>query len=273
MIIHGKESKSIISKSGISPADYVINPYVGCSHSCFYCYARFMKRFTGHGEDWGDFIDVKINAPDLIPSINDQKPSKYSGKKILLSSVTDPYIPIEGKYEITPGILQKLIPHQPDLSILTKSDLVLRDLDLIKQFKNREIGFSFSSLEEDIRMEVEPRASSINKRLNALKMVHEKGVRSYVFISPIIPFITDWKDIINKTSNYTYYFMFENLNVVGTVWASVKRWLESKHPDVLENYKNIFFEDNFYWERIEEEIINLCQTEKLDCEMHFHHQF
>ncbi len=181
-----------------------------------------MKRFTGHGEDWGDFIDVKINAPDLIPSINDQKPSKYSGKKILLSSVTDPYIPIEGKYEITRGILQKLIPHQPDLSILTKSDLVLRDLDLIKQFKNREIGFSFSSLEEYIRMEVEPRASPIDKRLNALKMVHEKGVRSYVFISPIIPFITDWKDIINKTSNYTYYFMFENLNVVGTVWLRLK---------------------------------------------------
>jgi len=181
-----------------------------------------MKRFTGHGEDWGDFIDVKINAPNLIPSINDQKPSKYSGKKILLSSVTDPYIPIEGKYEITRGILQKLIPHQPDLSILTKSDLVLRDLDLIKQFKNREIGFSFSSLEEYIRMEVEPRASPIDKRLNALKMVHEKGVRSYVFISPIIPFITDWKDIINKTSNYTYYFMFENLNVVGTVWLRLK---------------------------------------------------
>jgi DNA repair photolyase len=271
MIIHEIESKSIISKTGIPSADYVINPYVGCSHSCFYCYARFMKRFTGHSEDWGDFIDVKINAPDLVPMVKEQKPSKFTGKRILLSSVTDPYIPLEKKYQITRRILEKLIAHQPDLSILTKSDLVLRDLDLIKQFKNREVGFSFSSLEDDIRKEVEPGASTINRRLKALKIVHEEGIKSFVFISPIIPFITDWKDIINKTKDFADYFMFENLNVVGTVWGSVKLWLELKHPDILENYRNIFFEDSYYWESVEDEIINYCRKMKMDCKIHFHH--
>src|SRR4030042_4313200 len=124
MIINEKESKSIISKTEIPVADYVINPYIGCTHSCFYCYARFMKRFTGHSEEWGDFLDVKINAPDLIPSVKPQKSSKYEGKNILLSSVTDPYIPLERKYKVTRRILQKLLPHQPHLNILTKSDLV-----------------------------------------------------------------------------------------------------------------------------------------------------
>ncbi|MGZ7136550.1 MAG: radical SAM protein, partial [Methanobacterium sp.] len=95
MIIRETEAKTILSKTGIPNADYVINPYVGCIHSCIFCYARFMKRFTGHKEEWGDFVDVKINAPDLIP-VNS---SKYEGKYILLSSVTDPYLPLERKYK------------------------------------------------------------------------------------------------------------------------------------------------------------------------------
>ena len=271
MIINEKESKSIISKTEIPVADYVINPYIGCTNSCFYCYARFMKRFTGHSEEWGDFLDVKINAPDLIPSVQPKKSSRYENKNILLSSVTDPYIPLERKYKVTRRILQKLLPHQPNLNILTKSDLVLRDLDLIKQFKTREIGFSFSTMEENIRMEVEPGASSIKKRLNALKRVHKEGIRSYIFISPILPYITDWKKIINKNRDYADYFMFENLNVVGMVWGSVKRWLESKHPDKLDDYKNIYFKDSLYWEEVEEEIINFCQTKELECKMYFHH--
>jgi DNA repair photolyase len=271
MIVREIISKSIISNTGIPSADYVINPYVGCSHSCFYCYARFMKRFTGHNEDWGDFLDIKINSPDLIPKIKGKKPSKYKGKKILLSSVTDPYIPIEREYKITKRILERLIPHQPDLNILTKSDLVLRDLDLIKQFKNKEIGFSFSSLEEGVRMVVEPGASSIENRLNALKRVHEKGIHCYIFISPIIPFITDWRELIHKTIDIADYFMFENLNITGSVWGSVKKWLEAIKPDLLEDYRNIYFENNSYWKRVEEEITNYCFINELDCKMYFHY--
>jgi DNA repair photolyase len=271
MKIQEIKSKSIISKTGIPSADYVINPYVGYSHSCFYCYARFMKRFTGHRENWGDFVDIKINAPDLIPVLKDYKSSKYSGKRILLSSVTDPYIPLERKYELTRKILEKLIPHQPHLNILTKSDLVLRDLDLIKQFENREIGFSFSTLVEDIRRKVEPGASSIKNRMKALKIIHEEHITTYVFISPIIPFVTNWKEIISQTSGCVDYFMFENLNIAGNVWGSVNRWLKTEFPDIIQDYKDIFFEDSIFWERIEEEIITFCQTEKLECKMYFHH--
>jgi len=118
LIIKEISSKNIIAKSNLPSADYVINPYVGCSHSCIYCYARFMKRFTGHDEKWGKFIDAKINAIDLIPN----QSTKYIGKSVFLSSVTDPYMPIEKKYELTRGILKKLISLQPDITLLTKSD-------------------------------------------------------------------------------------------------------------------------------------------------------
>ena len=138
------QASSIITKSNLPDADYVINPYVGCMHSCIYCYARFMKRFTGHTEEWGKFVDVKVNAPDLIPA----KTSKYRGKSIFLASVTDAYLPLERKYQLTRKILEKLIPLQPNLGVQTKSDLDVRDIDLLKQFKNCEVGFMITTLEE-----------------------------------------------------------------------------------------------------------------------------
>ena len=126
------KAKSIIVKSNLPEGDFVINPYIGCQHGCKYCYARFMKRFTGHTEPWGSFVDVKINAPDLIP----KDTNKYKNKSIVISSVTDPYQPIERKYKLTRKILEKLVPFQPHLNLITKSDLVIRDIDLFKQFKN-----------------------------------------------------------------------------------------------------------------------------------------
>lgn len=90
------KAKLIIVKSGLSETDYVINPYVGCLHGCTYCYARFMKRFSNHSEPWGQFLDVKINAPDLIP-----EGKKFNNKTIGLSSTTDPYLSLEKKYQIT----------------------------------------------------------------------------------------------------------------------------------------------------------------------------
>ncbi|WP_414469732.1 radical SAM protein [Methanobacterium sp. ACI-7] len=261
------EAKSILSKTRIPIADYVINPYVGCIHSCVFCYARFMKRFTGHGEEWGEFLDVKINAPDLIP----KKATKYKDKYIFLSSVTDPYLPLERKYQLTRQIIEKLIPLKPALGILTKSDLILRDIDLIKQFKTSEIGFSFSTLDEKIRNEVEPAASPVENRINALKEIHEVGIKTYVFISPILPFLTDWKDIIENTRNYADYFMFENLNVAGTVWGAVKRFLGDKHPDLVQEYKEIYSKNSIYWDVVEEEIIQYCKNESLEWKMYFHH--
>jgi DNA repair photolyase len=264
-----KEIKAslIITKSNLPDADYVINPYTGCMHSCIYCYARFMKRFTGHKEQWGEFIDVKINAPDLIP----EKTSKYKGKSIFLSSVTDPYLPLERNYQLTRKILEKLIPLQPNVGIQTKSDLILRDIDLLKKFKSCEAGITITALNDDLRKEIEPFTSSAENRIKALKKLHENGIRTYVFIGPILPFLTDWKDIILKTREFADFYMFENLNVFGTVWDSVKIWLKEKHPNLLEKYEDIYFSKGSYWDEVEDEIKKFCIKEKIDFKIYFHH--
>ena len=140
IIIKETVSKNIITKSKLPATDYVINNYVGCNHGCIYCYAEFMKRFTNHTEKWGEFLDVK--------KFNEEKFVKYlkkinSDKKILMSSVTDPYNLYEIKYKSTRNILKLFIQANNEhihLEILTKSLLIFRDIDLLKKIKNITVG-------------------------------------------------------------------------------------------------------------------------------------
>lgn len=261
-------AKSIITKSNLGNVDYVINPYIGCMHGCKYCYARFMKRFTGHKERWGSFVDVKINASKLIP--NDT--NKYRTKSITIGSVTDPYHPIEIKYQLTRKILEKLLPLKPrSLDILTKSDLVLRDIKLIKQFKNCTVAISFSSLDDNIRKELEPLADSPNKKLDALRKVHKAGIYTVVFISPIIPEITDWKQIINKTKDFVDEYWLENLNFYPSIRKNMYDFLRKIDSNLIEKYKEIY-SDKEYWRLEEREIRNFCNKHNIKYKIYFHHK-
>ena len=130
MKIREIQCQSAIGKCGFPGGDFCVNPYVGCGHGCRYCYARFMKRFTGHTEDWGTFIDVRLNIAEVLAK--QIKSPKFRGERIFIGTVTDPYQPLEEKYQLTKKILQILLNYQNSVSILTKSDLVLRDLGLLK---------------------------------------------------------------------------------------------------------------------------------------------
>jgi DNA repair photolyase len=226
-----------------------------------------MKRFTGHTEPWGKFIDVKINGPDLIP----ERTSKYEGKTIFMSSVTDPYNPLERKYKLTRRILEKLIQLQPDLGIQTKSDLVLRDIDLLVQFKNCQVGMTITTMNDNLRKEIEPNTSPVQKRIEALGKLKEAGISNYVFIGPILPFFTEWKEIVCGTKNFVDSYMFENLNIAGTVWGCVKNWLASRHRNLLGEYERIYFTKSGYWDKVEEEVKKFCREQKVDFEIYFHH--
>ena len=262
------KAKSIIIKSGLPEGDFVINPYVGCMHGCVYCYARFMKRFTGHTEPWGEFVDVKINAPDLIPKdIN-----RYKDKSIAIGSVTDPYQPIERKYKLTRKILEKLIPLQPHLDLMTKSDLVIRDVDLFKQFKDCIVVISLSILDEKLRKQLEPFSSSARARINALKKLYNAGIRTALFISPIFPYITDRKEIINKTKNFVDEFWFENLNLYPLIKGKIYKFIEENKPNLVEKYKEIYSVRSNYWNVEEKKIKEFCKQNKINCRIYFHHK-
>jgi len=143
MVINEVKVNNYLTKSNLPASDYVINPYIGCPHGCKYCYASFMKRFTGHKENWGDFIDIKrcIKSIDL---------KKISKKNVFLSSVTDCYNEYEEKYCITQSILEQLVNSDCNLSISTKSKLILKDLDILKKIKNLTVSISINTLDEKI---------------------------------------------------------------------------------------------------------------------------
>ena len=265
MKIEFREAKSLITKSNIPSIDYVINPYTGCQHGCIYCYAEFMIRFTGHkGNKWGQFLDIKTFDFDKI------RPQKYNGKRLLLSSVTDPYIPLELKYQNTRRILEKLVSTTAHVSILTKSKFVVRDIDLFKKFHDLEVGISLSSLDENFSKLVEKGASRPLERLDALKEIHENGIKTYTFISPFFPSITDYKAIIDKTLDYTDSYMFENLNFRPHNIPRILRIIEDHYPELLPIYQK-FRMDNSQWEKIESEIDVHCKDLNLDYSIEFHH--
>jgi DNA repair photolyase len=229
-LIKETKARSILSKSGIPGADYCINPYTGCSHGCRYCYASFMKRFTNHTEPWGNFVDVKINAPYILR--NQLKRTRKG--TIIISSVTDPYQPLEVRYELTRKCLEELIPYQFSVDILTKSPLVLRDIDLFKQFKDIEVGITITTNDEKMRKIFEPKAPPVETRIQTVKKLHEARIRTYVFIGPLLPMNPEI--VCEKLAGYVDYVFIDRMNYITKTLFLYKRyklgkWLNREFSD------------------------------------------
>lgn len=254
-----------LTKSNLPSSDYVINPYVGCSHGCRYCYASFMKRFTGHEEVWGEFVDIK--KCDKKINLN-----KISKKNVFLSSVTDCYNEVEEKYHITRSILEQLINSDCYLSISTKSKLILRDIDLLKQIQNLTVSMSINTLNEKFKNDMD-NASSIKDRLETLQKLHENGIYTVLFMSPIFPYITEWKKIIEISKEYIDEYWFENLNLRGSYKKDVLEYIKQNYnefyPEYIEIYDN---KNNDYWEELAEEINNYCKENDIKYINYFYHK-
>ncbi|WP_295154915.1 radical SAM mobile pair protein B [uncultured Brachyspira sp.] len=247
IIIKKIKTKNVITKSNLPVCDFSVNTYIGCTHSCKYCYASFMKRFTKHNEMWGEFIDVKIW--DKI-----KKTKKYAGKELFVGSVTDPYNPQEEIYERTRTLLTELQGSGVKLSIATKSDLILRDLDIIKTFPNARISFSINTLDKTFKNDMD-KAVSIDRRLAAMKKFYKAGIRTICFISPIFPGITDVKAIIECVKNQCNLIWLENLNLRGEYKAVIMDYIKEKYPALMPMYYEIYNRDNrIYWEALDIEL-------------------
>lgn len=181
MIIREIRAKSILSESKVY--DYVVNPYTGCQHACSYCYARFMKRFTGHTEPWGQFIDIKVNAADLL--LHAIKRKKKG--RVWISGVCDPYQPLEAKYRLTKKCLELLIRDNWPITVQTRSPLVLRDIDLLKTASDLEVGMTITTADDGIRQLFEPYAPPIKERIKTLEELHDTGINTFAMIAPMLP--------------------------------------------------------------------------------------
>lgn len=181
MIITEIKARSIIARSRVY--EYTINPYVGCQHACTYCYARFMRRFTGHKEPWGQFIDVKINAPELLQ----KEIKRKTPGRVWVSGVCDPYQPVERKYRLTRRCLEILIQHDWPVTIQTRSTLVLRDIDLLKLSSIVEVGVTITTADDGIRRLFEPNAPPIEQRARVLGELRSAGVKAFAMVAPMLP--------------------------------------------------------------------------------------
>lgn len=265
MIIKTVKVNDYLTKSNLPTSDYTINPYIGCSHGCKYCYASFMKRFTNHNEDWGDFIDIKeCNKPiDL---------KKLEGKNVFLSSVTDCYNKYESEYKITCYILEQLINCNCNLSISTKSKLILRDIDLLKKMKNLIVCISINTLDEKFRSDMD-RASSIKERLDTLKELHDNGIYTVLFMSPIFPYITDFKSIIEVSKNFVDEYWFENLNLRGSYKKTILDYIRNNYSSLSDKYNEIYIKNNkSYWSKLSKEIDKFCKENNINYINYFYHE-
>jgi DNA repair photolyase len=184
-----------------------------------------MKRFTGHRDPWGSFVDVKENGPEVL-----RKQIKRARKgKVMISSVTDPYQPVEEEYQLTRQCLEILLEYQFPVGILTKSPLVLRDVDLIKEFKEIEVGITVTTDDDAIRAIFEPQAPSIDTRLNTLQTLYEKGIDTYAFIGPLLPMNPE--ALSERINPYVQSVLIDRMNYVSKTLMiyrrmNLKRWLD-----------------------------------------------
>lgn len=253
-----KESKTILTPSLLPGSDYVVNPYSGCAFGCAYCYADFMRRFTGHvDEKWGEYVDIKINTISIFQKEINNLSRKIAKKNtfkngenavIFFGSVTDPYQGVEAKYELTRKCLNIIansdVKEEVKVSLLTKSPLVTRDIDVFKRIPNLEIGLTISSIDDSVSKLFECFAPPSSLRIKALKRLNDANINTYAFVGPLLPHFVANEQSLRE--------LFKRIKETGTkrVWVEhinlrgnkKKRSLDLVGESLTENEYQLFLE-------------------------------
>ncbi len=259
MIIKEIECKKALNPCKITGFDYNLNPYLGCVHRCVYCYARFMCRFRKGKEKWGDFVDVKINAPEVLR----EQVKRLKPGLVMISSVTDPYQPVEVKYKITRQCLEILADNNFQVSILTKSPLITRDIDIIKRFNTSgrlsQSGLTITCLDEKDAKNFEPNTLSVKNRLLALEKMSQARIPTLVFLGPFIPRISD-KNLEELFKRFKEVgvkkIILDKLNIKCGNWIEIKKVLDKHYPDLALNYRKKWLTKEYY-QGIKKKVVNL----------------
>ncbi len=237
-------AKSILVHSKLPGCDFVINPYTGCRFGCSYCYASFMGRFVDKKvSDWGSYVYAKINAPELLKSEIVKLKDKGRNKTILLSSVTDPFQGAEAKYQLSHKCLEILADYgfEGEVSILTKSPLVLKSIPVLKKLKNVDVGLTITSTDDKISRYFEKLAPNVSQRLEALKKLNEEGIKTYAFFGPLLPHFVANKEEIKKVLEAIYQtgtrrLFIEHINLSSYIRERMLQELKDIDKSFLEKF-------------------------------------
>jgi DNA repair photolyase len=260
--------KTALSRSGLPGLDYTLNPYMGCGHACIYCYAPATLRYAGP-EPWGEFVNAKMDIPRILERELRTKERGVVG----LSTVTDPYQPAEERLKLTRSCLDVLLSKDFPVCIQTKSSLVLRDLDIIREFREIEVGFTVTTLDDRISSVIEPGASLPGARLDAMRLLSAEGIRTWAFIGPMIPGILDPQKlgavIVAVKAAGASYIMLDRLRLKPGMWARLEPPLMQKAPYVLEACRPALFKNDGTFEALRAEAATICDREQLSCQFNY----
>ncbi len=245
--------KTALSKSRLE-SDYALNPYTGCSHGCGYCYSPCVLR---EERTWGEFLDVKRN----IPTVLSKELKKKKKGMVRIGSVTDPYQEAEEKCELTKRCLEQLSRHDFPVLIQTKSGLVKRDINLLKDIDS-DIGFTITSLDENFRKKFEPNAPPISDRLSAIKELSEENLDLWVFVGPLFPYINDKKEDLIRLKRTLESLgvdeiYLDKLNMRQRVWENIKPELDN---EMEKKYRDIYFDGSDYFKKKKEMYESIGKT-------------
>ncbi len=260
--------KTALSPSGLPGLDYTLNPYMGCGHACIYCYAPATLRYNGP-DPWGTFVNAKVDIPRVLEREIRNKKRGVVG----VSTVTDPYQPAEEKLGLTRSCLGVLLSKNFPVCIQTKSPLVLRDLDLIEGFTEKEVGLTITTLDEHISAIIEPGAPSPAERLKALKVLASEGIPTWAFIGPMVPGILGKEELravlgAVKDAGVSHVIL-DRLRLKPGIWTRLEPPLKRQAPDVIEACRPALFKNNNTFERLKADARAMCEEMRLPCEINY----
>ncbi len=248
---HEVRARSILSRvpaASRMPFRWTINIYRGCSHACVYCFARPTHTYLGldAGRDFEREIVVKVNAPELLRA-ELARPS-WRGERVALGTNTDPYQWAEGRYRLMEGVWEALRDAANPCSVLTKSPLLLRDLELMRQISRRthfEAALSIPTLDERTWRATEPRSPNPRARLEAVAELARAGIRTGVLIAPLMPGINDQPQQVASIVQQAYragagYVSGVALHLRGEVRELFMGWLGAEHPELVARYERLY---------------------------------
>jgi DNA repair photolyase len=240
------EAKSIFIKSGLPGSDYVVNPYNGCLFGCMYCYAAQIAKWKHPDEVWGTYLDVKRNAPEILKQELLQLEKNLKTKNfgsVFFSSVTDPYVGLEAKYQLTRKCLEVLADfgYEGTIAIQTKSPLVTKDIDILKKLKHVSVGFTVTTLDDKVSRFLEVMAPPVTARIEALEKLNHAGISTYAFIGPLLPYFTNDDQKINNLLDElervgVAEVWFEHINLSAPIKSRLYEYLRNVSPALIPSF-------------------------------------
>lgn len=240
VVVRETPCKTLLQRSSLG--DYSLNCYTGCAHGCAYCYARFMQRFHPHAEPWGAFVDVKINAVEVLKRQLRRAPPG----EVFVSSACDGWQPVEEHYCLTRRCCELLVEHGFKVHVLSKSLLVRRDLDVLARGKS-QVGTTLTTLDEHLRAVWEPRAGSVADRLALIDAARQAGIETAVMFGPLLPGFSDSAATLSALLKQAAcrgvgVIWVDALNPRPRVWPALSALLRKHFPDLLEHYRRLLFD-------------------------------